>query len=377
MSKTTTLNFEKTMTISELRTFIPAVAEDITVMVKSEPGCGKTSLLGMIAEDIGDEWRNPRDTKHYPDDKYDYIYVDCPVKDMQDIGMTIPNHTTQSLEYYVSSLFKLRGESAKRPKVILLDEVMKAPKLLQIIFTRLMLERMVGDEPLPDGSMIFATSNNESDGVGDNMLAHLGNRVCIVRMQKPTAMEWLTNFANPRGISRPVRAFVAMYPKCMASYLDKDQEDNPYIFKPNGPKSFCSPRSLAKSDAIVKKRDVLTDNALHAGLAGTIGAAAAGDMAAFLAVEKSLVPTDKIVKDPDGTPVPKEIAAQLMVLFQAVDVLETHDDLNKFMIFVNKIPSQEIQSIFFTMCMRSPRMVKLAARNEHIKKWALDNHMMF
>lgn len=377
MSKTATIDFDKTMTIDELRRFIPAVAADLTVVVKSEPGCGKTSLLGMIAEDMGDKWRSPRDTTHYPDDKYDYIYVDCPVKDMQDIGMTIPNHTTQTLEYYVSSLFKLNGPSASRPKVILLDELLKAPKLLQIIFTRLMLEKMVGDRALPMGSMIVATSNNESDGVGDSMLSHAANRVCIVRMQKPTAAEWNANYATPNGISRVIRAFVAMYPRCMASYLDKDQSENPYIFRPNGPKSFCSPRSLAKADVIVKKRDVMSDAMLHAGLAGTIGAAAAGDMAAFLAVEKSYVTTEQILKDPDGVAVPKEIASQLMTIFQAVDVLKTHDELNKFMIFINKIPSQEIQSIFFTMCMRSPRMVPIAARNEQIKNWALENHQMF
>jgi hypothetical protein len=30
--------------------------------------------------------------------------------------------------------------------------------------TRLMLERSVGDKPLPSGSIVFSTSNNTSDG---------------------------------------------------------------------------------------------------------------------------------------------------------------------------------------------------------------------
>ena len=71
----------------------------------------------------------------------------------------------------MGTIFKL---DSKKPKVILLDEFMKAPKLLQVIFTRLMLERTVGDTPLPEGSMVFATSNNQSDGLGDGMLAHAG-----------------------------------------------------------------------------------------------------------------------------------------------------------------------------------------------------------
>ena len=82
------LNFNVPVTIEELRVSIPLIAEELTVVVLSEPGCGKTSLLSMIAADNGDKWRRAGD--NYPDDKFDYIYVDCPVKDMSDIGMTIP-----------------------------------------------------------------------------------------------------------------------------------------------------------------------------------------------------------------------------------------------------------------------------------------------
>lgn len=364
------------MTIADLRRAIPLIAPELTVVIQSEPGCGKTSLLGMIAEDMGDKWRSPRDTTHYPDDKYDYIYVDCPVKDMQDIGMVIPNHETQALEYYVASLFKLRGPSAKRPKVILLDELLKAPKLMQIIYTRLMLERMAGDDPLPYGSMLIATSNDATDGVGDTMLAHAGNRVCRVRMQKPNHEEW-GMWATANGISRVIRTFVAMYPRCLASYHDGGQENNSYIFKPGmGMLSFVSPRSLAKSDVIVRNRDVLGPTATHAMLAGTIGASAAGDMAAFLLMDKSVTDVRDIVKDP-SIPVPNEIAAQLMVIFQAVDVLETHEDLNEFMKWVNRVPSSEVQSIFMSQMCRVPRAARLARRNEAINKWSRENHVLF
>jgi MoxR-like ATPase len=173
------VQFQINVSIKELRTAIPLIAPELTIVIQSEPGCGKTSLLGMIAEDNGDKWRSAKDGTSIEGDKFDYIYVDCPVKDMSDIGMTIPNHATKSLEYYVSSLFNLDDP---KPKCIMLDEFMKSPKLLQTIFTRLMLERMVGDRSLTDGSWVIATSNNTSDGVGDSMLAHAGNRVCIAQM---------------------------------------------------------------------------------------------------------------------------------------------------------------------------------------------------
>jgi len=81
----------ETVSINELRTIIPLIGGELTPIIQSEPGCGKTSLLAMIAEDNGDKWRSPADGTSIAGDKYDYIYVDCPVKDMSDIGMTIPN----------------------------------------------------------------------------------------------------------------------------------------------------------------------------------------------------------------------------------------------------------------------------------------------
>lgn len=368
------VNLVNTVSINELRTLIPLIGGELTPVIQSEPGCGKTSLLSMIATDHGDKWRSPADGTSIAGDKFDYVYVDCPVKDMSDIGMTIPNHTTQSLEYYVSSLFNLDDP---KPKVILLDEFMKSPKLLQVIFTRLMLERMVGDRALPKGSILFATSNNATDGVGDNMLAHAGNRVCLVRMAKPTVNEWL-EWAGQNGVSRVIRAFVAMFPRCLASYIDSDQKDNPYIFKPSMTTlSFVSPRSLAKADVIVRHRDTIGENATRVALAGTIGASAAADMAAFMSMEKALVDVKDICKDPITTPIPKEISAQLMIMFQAVDVLSTQDELSKFMLFVDRIESNEVQSVFFTMMMRNPKSVRLARNNLKVTEWAAANHTLF
>lgn len=375
------VNFTQTVTIKELRKIIPLIGGELTVVVQSEPGCGKTSLLSMIAMDNGDKWRSPRDGTSIAGDKYDYIYVDCPVKDMSDIGMTIPNHATKQLEYYVSSLFDIHNG---KPKVIMLDEFMKSPKLLQVIFTRLMLERMVGDVPLPEDvvnkrkSIVIATSNNASDGVGDSMLAHAGNRVCLVRMAKPNPNEWL-EWATEYGISRVIRAWVAMFPRSLASYTEGEaQKDNPYIFHPNkGALSFVSPRSLAKCDVIVRNRDAIGEYATQVALAGTIGHSAAGDMAAFLALEKSLTDVADIVKAPSTIAMPKDISAQLMIMFQAVDVLETQDQLSKFMEFVERIPSNEIQGVFFTMMMRTAKSVKLARNNLKIAEWAKNNHELF
>ena len=345
------------VTIEELR---KVIGTTITPIIQSEPGCGKTSLLKMLEKDLGDD--------------YDYIYVDCPVKDMSDIAMTIPNHDSKSLENYVGTLFKLDSD---KPKVILLDEFMKAPKLLQVIFTRLMLERTIGDTPLPENSIVFGTSNNQSDGVGDTMLAHAGNRVCIMQMEKPNVEDWLT-WATENGVSSLVRAFVHTFPRCLASYLDEGQEDNPYIFNPSKQQlSFVTPRSLDKCSVIVDNRDKLGDNATMCALSGTIGQSASADMNAFLRLEKDLPVFSDIIENPMTAKIPEQISAQLMLMFQAVDKIDSSSTLTSFMKYLKRMESSEMQAVFFTMAVRNSKTVKIARTNPEIADWAKNNHYLF
>jgi len=196
-------------------------------------------------------------------------------------------------------------------------------------------------------------------------------------MAKPTVDEWLT-WASEAGVHRIIRAWVNMFPRALASYTDGNQNDNPYIFKPSSNAiSFCSPRSLAKADVIVRNNELLGENATMCALAGTIGASAAGDMAAFLSIEKSLIHVKDIILEPKTVKVPDDIAAQVMIMFQAIDMLETQDELSSFMEFVERIKSSEVQAIFFTMMMRNSKRVRLASKNLKIAQWAASNHELF
>lgn len=351
------------VSLADAANIIEVTGDEVTNVLIAEPGIGKTSILKTLEANLGDG--------------YDYIYVDCPVKDMMDIGANIPNHQTKQLEYYVASLFKLYNEDGtrnNRPKVILLDEVFKAPKLMQIIFTRLILERMVGDEALPKGSYVFATSNNATDGVGDTLAGHIGNRVALLNVKKPTADEW-NSWAGRNGISRIIRTWVALNPKCMASYLDGNQEDNPYIFKPGKTTGqFVSPRSLAKANVPISRKDRLSEHQLMGQLSGIIGDSGARSMAAYIALSDKVLDVRDIVRDPTGVKVPDDIAAQVMIMMQAVDVIDTQDELSAFMTFSNRIKSAEVQAIFFTMLARE--RTKLARGNEQVRAWLRDNHVL-
>jgi len=356
---TSTIEFNNPMSVDDLRVMIPAYGKQITIVVKGEPGIAKSSLHHMLKKDLGDE--------------YDHIYFDCPARDVGDAVMTIPDNDRTKLTQVLSEVFCM---DSPKPKVIMLDEFMKTPKLLQIIWTRLMLERTLGDRQLPEGSIVFATSNNSSDGVGDSMLAHAGNRVMIINMRKPTASEWGV-WATDNNIAPEIRACVAMNPRMLASYLDGGQEDNPYIFNPTRKVlSFVSPRSLAKSDVIVRSRGAVGAVRTQAALAGTIGMAAAELMSAFLSLASELTSIKDVIADPDTVRMPEKPAALFMMMFNAIDTIQTQDELASFMKFINRVPSAEVQSVFFTIAMQSKRLAKLAVRNEQIKEWAKTNYQL-
>jgi len=357
------LNLGEKLNINQCAKLIMTVGQEITIIIRSEPGCGKSSILDMLHEAYGD--------------KYDYIYCDCPVKDLSDVAMNIPVHDSHQLECYVAEIFKT---TSKKPKIIMLDEFLKSSKMLQIIWMRLCLERVIGDVPLPTGSIVFGTSNNSSDGVGDTMLAHGGNRVMLVNMKKPNAKEWGL-WATDHDVSALTRAWVAMNPAAMNSYTemtDTELSQNPYIFNPKKlTLSFVSPRSLYKNDVLVRNKGVLGDDIVKAGMAGTVGEAAAESLSAFFLIERDLMPFSAIINAPESCPVPTNIGALLMILFNAVDEIGNQDELSLFMKFVLRLKSVEMQSVFFTMACQSKKTVKLTKNNKYLSDWMCKNFQLF
>ena len=354
-----TIEFNNPVTINEAYKLLRANGDKITYLFRGEPGIGKSTLHSRAKQELGDaEW--------------DHIYLDWSSIDMGDLFIRAPNRDTGELEFFPSSL--LNPKSGKK-KFIMIDEIGKGDKLLLKLAMRLVLEHQWGDYKLPEGSVVFGTTNNPSDNVGDFLHAHGTNRVTLVNIEKPTEKVWLP-WASDNGISPIIRAWVAMNPRCLASYLDGGQDENPYIFNPRkrgSVGSFVSPRSLAKAHHVVSSRDDVGDKLTQAALAGTIGAAAAESMAAFMSLAKELVSIKQVLADPDNVVLPEKPAALFMMMFNAIDTIETQDDLSKFMRFVNRIGSSEIQAVFFTMLLQSSRTVRIAKNNQQVMEWAKGN----
>ena len=139
-----------------------------TTLVQGHMGTGKSTLLKMLAEKL---------PTHVP------CYFDCTTKDLGDIA--IPNFKTLDDADFVRFVPNEElGIHHNKPVILMFDEFGKANPAVKQGVRRTMLERMVGATKLPEGSIVFATTNLGAEGVGDVLMAHQRNAITVVTLRR-------------------------------------------------------------------------------------------------------------------------------------------------------------------------------------------------
>lgn len=366
------INFGQTISLAQFAHAIETVGHDVTVIGQGEPGIGKSSVLKMLSS------RMP---------KHEVAYIDCTLLDLGDFALPYMEQTDNKLtsvnkitNFAPNARFKFH---TGKPVIIMLDEIGKAMKAVKNVLLTLMLERRIGDHYLPEGSIVFGTTNLMSDNVGDFLEGHARNRVAFVTVRKSDADEWLENYAIPKGLNPIVLAWVKQFPHAMASYTDPSQSQNPYIWNPtpeatkNRPTNVAvvTPRSLEKACLVADKRDVLGHELTISLLSGTIGESAARDMQAFFTVVDKMPSWDAVIADPKGTKVPDDTIARCILVFNAITRVE-RDTLGKWMTYLQRM-EKEWQALFATSVMKSPNKQSFCVMNKEFKDWALANQWLF
>lgn len=178
----------ETVTLSQARTIITALAHRQSVLLLSPPGVGKTDTVAAAAEAAGLECRSLLGTQLAPEDVSgvprieDERAVFCPPR------VLLPNDP--------------------RPFCLFLDELPACAPDVQKSFYSLLLERRVGEHALPEGSWVVAAGNRMEDrALVRGMSSALVNRVCILQVRVDVP-EWL-RWARAHGVRGDIVAFVA------------------------------------------------------------------------------------------------------------------------------------------------------------------------
>lgn len=299
------------------------------VLLQGHMGCGKTSIGKTLAAAL------PTHT---------LCYFDCTTKSLGDV--MVPNikdmHGNDYVRFAPNEEF---GVHLNKPVILNIDEYGKADPSTKNALLRVMQEFQVGPYPLPEGSIVFATTNLGAEGVGDLLPPHARNRITTVTLRKPTAMEFI-EWGISNGIDHAILGWVKDNPHCMQSFEEvKDPEENPYIYHPRSTRAaFVTPRSLEKASNWLKHRRSLDNTTLTAALIGTLGAQAAMDMAAFIEMADKLPTLDSIKKSPDTALVPDNVAAVCMVVYRVLGCIDK-SWVEAWHTYLQRLPN-EAQALF-------------------------------
>lgn len=337
------------VSLNQAATLIRNIGTTNTILLRGQPGIGKSSILQTLERELPD---------------YQVCYIDVANLDLGDLGMPVIDKDAMTTSYAPNVRFGV-GKGQTRPVVLMLDELGKASRPVLNMLLPVILENRIGDVPLPTGSIVFGTTNLDTDGVGDNIPAHAFNRMTVVNVANPTADEWI-DWASDHRVAPEIMAFAKQYPQVFDSYVDLDKTDkNPYIFNPmtGNTRAFCSPRSLAKASNIISQRSVL-GTALIPALAGTVGEAAARDMEALINLADQLPLFENIVKSPTTTKVPDSAGALFILAFMLAGRVD-EDTLSPVMEYAQRIgkTSFEAHALLIATLAGNRHKVVMACRN--------------
>lgn len=343
------------VSLAQAACIITHVGNDVTFLLQGQPGIGKSSILPVIAQATG---LKP-------------VYVDCTILDVGDVQM--PRVTDDSVKFVPNSLFV-----SDQPLLIMLDEIGKAPRSVQNVLLPLIYERRVGAHHLPEGSRVFCTTNLVTDGVGDALQGHAINRMGVLQVRNPTAQEWI-EWATNNGVHPVVTAWVQEYPHCLASYLDVEHSNNPYVYRPqNGSAPCVTPRSLAAASHVLYQDAHFPEEVLHAALCGIVGASAASDMAAFLSLRGEVFGSwERIMREPVTAPLSSNPLANILLCHAAQSRIAADTDAaDPWMQYLIRM-DRELQYLFAVMASKSADVMSaLTTNSATFRDWIITNRFV-
>jgi hypothetical protein len=343
------------VSLSQCAALIRTCGTTNTFIVRGRPGIGKSSILNMLAEMLPD---------------YLPCYIDVSNLDLGDLGMPVVDKEKMVTHYAPNARFGI-GNGQTKPVIIMLDELGKASRPVLNMLLPVILEHRLGDTELPTGSIVLATTNLDTDGVGDMIPAHAYNRMTELVVDI-TVDQWL-EWAGSNGVSPEVMAFAKQTPEVFQCYTDLGKgEKNPYIFNPlsGNVRTFCSPRSLAKASHLIESRDILGEALLPA-LSGTIGESAARQMEALVNLSDQLPLFENIVKDPNKTKIPdNDSVSALFILAFMLAGRVTNDTMDAVMTYVTRWTHFEAHALFITSLAGNKTKVGMACKNRQFTQAA-------
>lgn len=263
----------ETVTLTEARTLIECLAHEQSILLLSPPGIGKSDTVFQAAEAAGLECKSLLGTQIAPEDV-----------------SGIPRIVGERSVFCPPRI--LLPENAK-PFCLFLDELPACSPDIQKAFYSLLLERRLGEHPLPKGTWVVAAGNRTEDrALVRSISSALINRVTILNI-RVDHNEWL-RWGVQNNIRSEILSFIAFMPDALMRSV------------PNAPVPFSTPRSwasLSRALDLMESKNTLTTSTRRALAFGKVSAE---DAAIFCAIVdnklQSLPSANEVIKNPSLFP---------------------------------------------------------------------------
>lgn len=345
------MNAQKFLSFEQATSVISSVGHLRTVLVSGENGIGKTSIYYALQ-------KLPQFANHiFPG------IIDC--QQLADGSIWMPTIDTElgvsreiPNDRFGVSKANCRGVESARPVVLCFDEIGKAPSYMKPQIAPVIYERRLGNLYLPEGSVVFATTNLAAEGLGDMLQAHMRNRLIQINLGKADMPRWVT-YATNKGLAPEVIATAQQYPEAFHSFVDylpggkfagkKIETDAPDIFNPRDASQFAyaSPRSMEASSDVVKHLAGKDSMALEQTLIGTVGPSFAGKLMSVIRFGEQMPAYDDVVRDPHNTPVPSNPIVQTVQVFKFINRVANRQEAEALTTYVLRMRG-EMKGLFST-----------------------------
>ena len=242
--------------------------------------------------------------------------------------------------------------------ILFLDELNRAPALVQNGCFQLILDRRLGDHKLGDGWTVISACNRETDGGGvTRMPSALANRFTHINVE-PDLGDWCV-WAAQHDISPMVIAFLRFRPNLLHVF-DKNEH------------AYPTPRSWEFVSRIVKSGP---QKSIELALVeGTVGHGAAVEFLAFVQLWRNLPNIDSILLNPSSAPLPlKHDTGTLYAVSAALASRATEENFGRVLTYLQRLPT-EYQ--VFSVQDATRRDGNLAS-TEAFTNWAVANQDVF
>jgi hypothetical protein len=265
---------------------------------------------------------------------------------------------------------QVRGTAVPARGIVLFDEFGQAEAPLQKAASPWVLDRGLGEHHLPDGWVVWAASNRQSDRAGVvRRLSILQNRMLKLDWEMPVE-QWIS-YASRAGVHPLTISFVHTHgPGLFASEV------------PATPEPFCTYRSLTMADRVLRSmaadkvqfptlgdQELPTTPAASMAVSGLVGGAAGVKFMAHLKYGAELAPLADVVSNPSGARVPKEYlhTIQASVLAQGA----TRQNVAQIMKYLMRSEfGNDARTVFvYHVEARAPELMATSA----ISRWVSEN----